>query len=173
MVQLADVDAVLKSHEYMWLRKGPIARSGDVIGWGWMPGPRPNQQIWLNNFGLPDRPNLRAMVYEDGKRIFENWHFKTPQDGYSRTWEACLKEDRRPSLRLFEWYPGHFAHAVDGLIDTQVIIVEAIPGSGEWRMQQRLMKTGRIFWLDAVWSSPEDALRFQDAILPLPFCERP
>ena len=130
--------------------------SGDVIGWAKIEGPKPGQEIWINNYGLPERPDFRNMIYEDAKLVCHNWHFKSPQDCLLGAREWSLKSDRRPSLRRFEWYPGHDAHVVDGLIDTQVIIVETTPG--EFRMHIKL-NNGRVFWHDAVWSSPEDALR--------------
>ena len=63
----------------MWSREGPVAKSGYAIGHGPI-SPKPNQEIWVNNYGLPERPDWRKMIYEDGKLSCRNWHFKSAED---------------------------------------------------------------------------------------------
>jgi hypothetical protein len=91
------------------------------------------------------------MILQDGESISNNWFFKTPEDCLIGACEVCFRLDR-PFLRLFEWFPGHMAYTVDGLLDVEVIIVETVAGSGEWRMRRNGV------WADGVWSSPIEAL---------------
>jgi hypothetical protein len=75
-MQSIEIQTMLKHYEYMWARTGPIAKSGDVIGYARIGGRKFGQEIWLNHYGLPQRPDWRYSIYEDGKRIWVNRHFK-------------------------------------------------------------------------------------------------
>jgi hypothetical protein len=152
-MQSIEIQKLLKQHEYMWARTGPIAKSGDVIGYARIGGRRFGQEIWINNYGLPQRPDWRYSVYENGKRIWVNRHFKSETEAYSSALAWLDLTDHRPHLRLFQWYDGHEAYVVDGL-DFDAIVVECIPG--EWRLNITLAN-GCSFWLGP-WSSPMDAL---------------
>jgi len=145
----------LTRHECAWLRDGSAYHSGDVIGYSKIPGPKFGQEIWIHNGGTLDRPDWRSTIYEGELRSCRNRHFRTAEDCLVHARKWCLRSDRRPSLRAFEWFKGHMAYAVDGL-DWDAVIIETAPG--EFRMLTT--DRGRSFWHDSVWSSPEDALRF-------------
>jgi hypothetical protein len=140
----------------MWSRKGPIAQDGDVIGYAKIPGRKIGQEIWINNYGTTERPNWRCKIYEDGTELCCNTHFETAEATFYAAFEWLGRADRVPTLRLFRWYDGHVAYTVDSFSsEIEILVVETTPG--EYRM--RITDHGRTYWLDAVWSSPEDALK--------------
>jgi hypothetical protein len=152
-----EIQSMLKAHEYMWAGSGPVWKSGDAIGYAQIGGRKSGQEIWINNDLLPDRPDWRYSICEDGKCIWVNKHFKSATEAYSSALAWLDLVDHRPRLRVFEWYEGHSAYVVDGLDpDTfsDAIVIERVPG--EWLLNVT-MENGPSFWLGP-WSSPMDAL---------------
>jgi hypothetical protein len=157
LMSLDEVQHTLKHHEYMWFRKGTVALGGDVIGYSKIPGRKIGQEIWINNYGTVERPNWRCKAYQDGTELFCNTHFETPEAAFYNAFEGLASTNRLPTVRLFRWHGGHVAYTVDGFThETEILIVETTPG--EFRMQ--ISVPGRTFWMEAVWSSLEDVLRF-------------
>lgn len=50
----------LDSYAYLWLRRGSVARAGQVTGYR-MPGATPNREVLIANFGAPRRSDWRYL----------------------------------------------------------------------------------------------------------------
>ena len=50
----------LDSYAYLWLRRGSFARAGQVTGYR-VPGPTPNREVLIANFGAPKRSDWRFL----------------------------------------------------------------------------------------------------------------
>lgn len=48
----------LNRYAFLWLRRGSVARAGQVTGYR-IPGPTPNQEVLIANFGAPRRSDWR------------------------------------------------------------------------------------------------------------------
>jgi len=70
----------LKRHENGWLRSGPVAMSGSVIGYAEIAGPRRGQQIWINNYGTCECPSHH--------RRSESWRMANARE--ARWWSVLL-----------------------------------------------------------------------------------
>src|SRR5580698_10489319 len=69
----------LSNYACAWSRNGPVALSGPIIGYRQIPGPKPGQQIWMNNVGTPERPDWQYRVYQNNEELCCNRHFRSAE----------------------------------------------------------------------------------------------
>lgn len=154
-IMLDEVRSVLASHAYMWSRHGWPVPQREVVGYHNIPGPKNGQEIRINNFGTLERPNWCYTAYENDTHVCFNRHFANPEQAYVSAYECLESPDRKPHLRLFQWFKGHHAYTVDGLDDQiECVVFERTPG--EWFMDVAIRGLPR-FWLGP-WSTHEHAL---------------
>jgi len=55
------MNKISEAYAYLWLRRGPVALSGQITGYR-IPGPRPGEEFFLANFGAPLRNVWRVLV---------------------------------------------------------------------------------------------------------------
>jgi hypothetical protein len=153
---MTNTQDVLSSYASGWSRNGPIARSGDVIQYRGVPGPRLGQTIWLNDVGAPpERPDWQYRIYENGKELCCNRHFKSAEDALvaASAWDAA---ERRLVLRPFVRGVRDEAITVDGLTSEVEVTIDEI-GPDDWRFQVIKDGMGWGQW-NGPWLNPSDAL---------------
>src|SRR5258708_7659235 len=123
----SELQQILDRHPYIWFRDGFSIESGVPVGFR-IPGRKPGQEIRINNYGTVRRPDYRYALSQDGELLCENLHFPSAAEALRHALDYSEQTDRIPSLRRFEWYSGHFAYAVDGLIRIDAIVIDFEPG---------------------------------------------
>lgn len=150
-----ELKQILDRHAYMWFRDGFSLDEGVAIGFNRIEGRKPGQEIVINNFGTVDRQDFRYLLRKDGKTLYENFHFGSPEEALSHSLDWSEKTDPLPTLRRFEWFKGHYAWAVDGYVDLDVIVIESEPG----KFLLRTVEEDRLRYdHDPAWKTPMDAL---------------
>jgi hypothetical protein len=123
----------LEAYACSWLRDGPVARSGDTIGYRYA-SPRIGigPQIHVNNLGAPQRHDWECAIYVGDQTIALWRHFEGEERAFvaATNWldagcPAGLSLRRITTFGALTWF------AVDGVVDFDTRIVEA--GPGDWR----------------------------------------
>ena len=122
-----------------------------AICFGRIEGRKPGQEIVIT----VDHQGFRSLLLQDGKTRYEFFHLKNPQEALNHTVEWSEKTDQLPTLRRFEWFEGHYAWAVDGYVNLDVVVIESEPG----KFRLRIDEDGQVQeHHDPAWKTPMDAL---------------